>query len=267
MALLQLIDPAPALAGSVEQAVWMLQPGSGSTTRFPAMPRAMLTWQPPAGPVCFHALATQPSAQIQPQPWQALGLVLPPETAARLLGPSTGALVDAVLPWAELAGAGEAERLHEALLRAWHQAPGARGEAALGVLQAGLGRVLNRGSERQQAARAQGLAQLSRAAGLQGLGAARTLGLGERQLQRRCRALLGLGPKQLQRLTRFHTVLAQAVRQQRVPGADAALAAGYHDQSHLAREARLLAGAPLRELLAGARPDGPWWPLATQRAR
>jgi hypothetical protein len=42
--------------------------------------------------------------------------------------------------------------------------------------------------------------------------------------------------------------------------------AGFYDQSHLARDLRQLAGAPLGELISAARPDSPWWPLATRRS-
>jgi methylphosphotriester-DNA--protein-cysteine methyltransferase len=99
----------------------------------------------------------------------------------------------------------------------------------------------------------------------EGARAASALGVGERQLERRCRALLGLTPKQMQRMARMHGLLSTALRQQKLPDAEAALAAGFYDQSHLARETRLLTGATLRELLQEAHADGAWWPLATQR--
>ena len=60
-------------------------------------------------------------------------------------------------------------------------------------------------------------------------------------------------------------VLSEALRLQRLPDADAALRAGYYDQSHLARDTRLLTGATLRELLRQAHADGAWWPLGTPR--
>lgn len=107
--------------------------------------------------------------------------------------------------------------------------------------------------------------RLCQAVGHQGAGAATALGLGQRQLERRCRALLGMTPKQMQRITRLHGLLSGALRQQRLPDVDAALAAGYYDQSHLARDARLLTGATLRELLHQAQPEGAWWPLQAQR--
>lgn len=219
--------------------------------------------------VQLHAPGTRPRWFEHAQPFEALGLVLPATTAARLLGPSAGVAVDAALPWEAVAGAAEARRLLDALhadLRSGPDAPALpwRALRSLMLLQASLRRVLARGPERVRDARALALQQLGHAVAEQGVRAAATLGLGERQLERRCRAWLGLGPKQLQRTTRFSRLLAEAVRQRRLPDADMALAAGYCDQSHLAREARQLAGAPLREVLAGAHADGAWWPLATQ---
>ena len=69
----------------------------------------------------------------------------------------------------------------------------------------------------------------------------------------------------MQRVTRLHDLLSDALHWQRRPDADAALAAGYYDQAHLARDVRLLTGASLRELLQEAGPEGAWWPLQTQR--
>lgn len=256
---MQLILPQSDLRGVVECAI-MVQRAAGSFSRFPAMPRAMLTVAPGAdgsAAVSFHAMSTRAVTHAHAQPLHALGLVLPPDTAARLLGMSTGALVDATLTWAEVAGAAEAARLDDALQRAGGD------RARLAALQSSLRRVLARGPERVRHARAEALRRLCLAVGGQGARAATTLGLGERQLERRCQALLGLTPKQLQRTTRLHGLLSAALRQQRLPGSDAALAAGYYDQSHLARDARLLTGATLGELLQQAQADGPWWPLRT----
>lgn len=260
--MLYFVPPAPDLDGIVEAGLVVRQMANAPVSRFPAMPRAMLTLSPAGADealVAFHALSTRPVVHVHGGPFKALGLVLPPVTAARLMGPSTGASVDATLPWAELAGAPEAGRLDDELRRA-----GTDG-ARLRALQDSLRRVLSRGPERVRLARAAALQQLCLAVGRQGAQGASQLGLSERQLERRCRTLLGLAPKQMQRLTRFHAVLGGVLRQQRLPDAGAALAAGYYDQSHLALEARQLAGAPLRELLTGAHAAGDWWPLATQR--
>jgi AraC-like DNA-binding protein len=89
-------------------------------------------------------------------------------------------------------------------------------------------------------------------AGLAGRGAtvaqmARRLGIGERHLHRRSLAAFGYGPKTLGRILRFGRALALARTGQ--PLAVTAAGCGYADQSHLAREARDLAGVPMTELL------------------
>lgn len=258
---LQLMLPLAELRGAVECAV-VVRRDAGSLSRFPAMPRAMLTLAPADGGVAavvFHTISTRATEHTHAGPLKALGLVLPADTGAQLLGLTSGALVDAALPWAGMAGPAEARRLDDALQQAGDDA------ARLAALQASLRRVLSRGAERVRQARAESLQRLCAEVGRDGARASHALGLGERQLERRCRALLGLSPKQLQRIARLHGLLTDALRQQRLPGADAALAAGYYDQSHLARDARQLTGAPLRELLQQAHAAGPWWPLTTQR--
>jgi AraC-like DNA-binding protein len=82
------------------------------------------------------------------------------------------------------------------------------------------------------------------------------LSISERQLRRRCRAAVGLGPKELHRILRFQGFIARvqaSVDQQDASEVDLArwaVEAGYHDQAHLSRECRRLAGAPPGELLA-----------------
>ncbi|ASU81886.1 AraC family transcriptional regulator [Nocardiopsis gilva YIM 90087] len=69
---------------------------------------------------------------------------------------------------------------------------------------------------------------------------ARTLGLGERRLHRRCRSAFGYGPKTLSRILRMHRALAMA--RTGVPWATTAVTVGYADQAHLTREVTALAG-------------------------
>jgi AraC-like DNA-binding protein len=76
------------------------------------------------------------------------------------------------------------------------------------------------------------------------------LGIGARQLHRRCLGAFGYGPKTLARILRLRRALALA--RSGVPYAETAIRAGYADQPHLAREVRELAGRPLRELLGGS---------------
>ncbi|WP_369173275.1 helix-turn-helix domain-containing protein [Streptomyces sp. R28] len=73
------------------------------------------------------------------------------------------------------------------------------------------------------------------------------LGLGARQLHRRCLTAFGYGPKTLARILRLRRALALA--RGGVTFADTAVRAGFADQAHLARDVRELAGMPLGELL------------------
>lgn len=73
------------------------------------------------------------------------------------------------------------------------------------------------------------------------------LGLGARQLRRRCLTAFGYGPKTLARILRLQRALALA--RDGVPFADTAALAGFADQAHLARDVKELAGMPLGELL------------------
>jgi AraC-like DNA-binding protein len=72
---------------------------------------------------------------------------------------------------------------------------------------------------------------------------AMALGFSERQLRRRFLAAVGYGPKLLQRVLRLRRFLAAAGSHASFDGlAASAVAAGYADQAHLARECRALAG-------------------------
>jgi AraC-like DNA-binding protein len=73
------------------------------------------------------------------------------------------------------------------------------------------------------------------------------LGLGTRQLHRRCLAAFGYGPKLLGRVLRLQQALALG-RDGR-PGAEAAAVAGFADQAHLARDLRALAGSTWTDLV------------------
>ncbi|GLZ48323.1 AraC family transcriptional regulator [Actinomycetospora sp. NBRC 106375] len=80
------------------------------------------------------------------------------------------------------------------------------------------------------------------------------LPVSERQLRRRCRAAVGVGPKELQRVLRFHgfTARVHAAVDRGAPAdlAGWAVDVGYHDQAHLTRECRRLAGATPSEFVA-----------------
>jgi AraC-like DNA-binding protein len=81
---------------------------------------------------------------------------------------------------------------------------------------------------------------------------ARTLGMSERQLRRRCQAGAGYGPQTLQRVLRFRRFVS-AIDAGPLPDgglARAAIAAGYADQPHLSRECLRLSGLTPRALAA-----------------
>ncbi|ANP50286.1 AraC-like DNA-binding protein [Streptomyces griseochromogenes] len=75
------------------------------------------------------------------------------------------------------------------------------------------------------------------------------LGIGARQLHRRCLTAFGYGPKTLARVLRLQRALTLA--RSGIPYAETAARAGYADQPHLARDVRELAGRTLGELLGG----------------
>jgi len=84
------------------------------------------------------------------------------------------------------------------------------------------------------------------------------LGVGERQLLRRCRAAAGYGPAALRRVLRFRRFVSHVDMGEDAPGGPdlARLAAdtGYADQAHLTHECVRLAGLPPAALAAQRRP-------------
>jgi AraC-like DNA-binding protein len=95
---------------------------------------------------------------------------------------------------------------------------------------------------------------------------AATLGVSERQLERRFRDRVGVSPKQFARLARFERAMVVAKTQLPATslGPDDALdsnpslatiaqLAGYYDQSHLVRDVREFAGATPKQLLSRSR--------------
>jgi AraC-like DNA-binding protein len=86
--------------------------------------------------------------------------------------------------------------------------------------------------------------------------AAARLGVGERQLLRRCQAAVGYGPATLRRVLRFRRFLALADAGGGTVSDLARIAAeaGYADQPHLTRDCTRLAGLPPVALIAARRP-------------
>lgn len=265
--MMQVLPPPADLRPWIDGIVSVRAPAQLPCSWFPALPHAMLSVRVqgrvrdardllhPLPAATFHTLSTAPTRFLHDGAVQAVGLLVRPEAAACLLGASTGVLIDQVLPWAALVGEAEAARLEDEALSA--PDPARQVEALLGSFRRALGRGVH-------AARRPALALLCEAVAGAGAGAAAGLGIGERQLERRFLAGLGLPPKLFHRLARLHRTLGAALGGE-AQGAALALDAGYYDQSHLARELRQLAGAPLRQLLAEAHPDSPRWTLASGR--
>jgi AraC-like DNA-binding protein len=84
---------------------------------------------------------------------------------------------------------------------------------------------------------------------------ARKLGTSDRTLRRRCESLFGYGPKTLERVLRLQRFLTHARTSEDVTISALAYDAGYCDQAHLTREARLLTGLTPKSILAQLR-DG-----------
>lgn len=260
---LRIHSPPPEASPWVLVGVAADLPAALAATHFPAMPQAMLTLRLAAAgggrwrlcpPLTFHTLSTRPTVYPHAGDTKALGLLLRPQAAATLLAAAGAVQVDAVLPWQVLAGDAEAGRAEEAVVQAPDDA------ARLGALVQSLQRTMQRASRGREAEQARLLA----AVGRHGAQAGVLLGLGPRQLERRCQALLGLAPKPFQRLLRFQQALSLSLTTP-LPGAQLALEAGYCDQSHLAREVRQMAGRPLQALHGDARAGAAGWPMASHR--
>lgn len=73
------------------------------------------------------------------------------------------------------------------------------------------------------------------------------LGIGARQLHRRCLPLFGYGPQHLARVLRLRRALVAA--RTGVPLVEVAMTAGFADQAHFSREVRDLAGTTPTRLL------------------
>lgn len=92
---------------------------------------------------------------------------------------------------------------------------------------------------------------------------ARSVDLGERQLERLFDAKVGLSPKALAKVLRFQAFLAHTLEPR--PLAELALAHGYADQSHLARDLRALTCMTPTELRALRMSDSSNPPAADSR--
>jgi AraC-like DNA-binding protein len=89
-----------------------------------------------------------------------------------------------------------------------------------------------------------GAARLLARPGARADAVAARLGIGERQLRRRCQAAVGYGPRTLSRVLRFRRFLARVEFGDAGDLAAVAAETGYADQAHLTRESTRLAGLP-----------------------
>jgi AraC-like DNA-binding protein len=167
------------------------------------------------------------------EPTQRLAVRLRPGTAASWLGVPAHSIVDRALPLEAFWGRAACE-LEERLA----EARGRTAQRAY-VEEALLARVADLVGPATLAS-----AAVSRIVANGGRIAARALacelGASERRLERVLREHVGLGPKRFARIVRLweaRNALARGASQ-----LEAALAAGYHDQAHLHRDSRSLAG-------------------------
>jgi methylphosphotriester-DNA--protein-cysteine methyltransferase len=170
-----------------------------------------------------------------PPPGSAvLGAQLRPGAAASVLGVPASAVRDDRVDVAELWGADAAARAVDALATA----PDA--QAAAAALEAVV------------ACRVAAGAAVDRVGAAIRAGRGSDIGLGERQLRRRCTDSFGYGPKLLARVLRFQHAV-EALRSSSNPLAIIAVDAGYADQAHFTHEVGALAGitpARLRSMLS-----------------
>lgn len=254
--------PVPHPVSQWADGAVLIRLGAGQqVSRFPAMPRAMLVMhlaRPEGGswsvtqPATFHTLTTEPSEYTHAGGITALGLIVRPAAAACLLAP----LTDQSVPWREVVSAPEAARLAEEI------EPLDDEFTCLRALMASFARAM----DTVPLAQWQATERLCEAVGQHGANAGDLLGIGRRQLERRCKATLGVSPKQFERLERFHRALSAVVTQDAASLAQESLDAGYCDQSHLGLDARQLGGASMLEMKSQATPGTPWWALSTPRA-
>ena len=240
--------PPPELAGSVA-CLWarVVPPGGGQNTL--VLPDACtdLIWQSGRG-VFVAGPDTGPWPSASPAGSVMTGVRLSPGAGGPALGLPLSALLDQRVGASEL-GTGLGGRLARSL------GPELSPAAALRLLAGEARRlVLDNPADPLVAEAARLLGQPRAQAG----DVAARLGVGERQLLRRCRAAAGYGPATLRRVLRFRRFVARVDAGEGHPGgpdlARLAADAGYADQAHLTHECVRLAGLPPAALTAERRP-------------
>jgi AraC-like DNA-binding protein len=238
--------PRPELGGSVA-CLWarVIPPGDGGGQVTWVLPDACcdLIWQSRRG-VFVAGPDTGPWSSALPAGTVLAGVRLRPGAGGPVLGLSLSALLDQRVALSDL-GTGAGARLARRLVPALTPA------VALRLLASEVGEQVRESPADPLVAEAARM--LGRPRAEVGEVAAR-LGVGERQLLRRCRAAAGYGPAALRRVLRFRRFVSRVDAGEGAPGEPdlARLAAdtGYADQAHLTHECARLAGLPPGALAA-----------------
>jgi AraC-like DNA-binding protein len=203
----------------------------------------------------FSGPTTMPTTAWRSARLRCVGLVIQPAATATFLRGGAGLLADSTAAAADLWGPRWTAREEQVLA-----APTPR--AALELLFAFAWELVRDPLHAQRQATQQQLAAAVASAVDE---APHRLGVSSRQLERRCAAALGMRPKLFQRVHRVELALRAAMAQGSAD-ADLALRLGWYDQSHMARDFRLLVGMAPGQLLASLAQDGSaYWPLQVGR--
>lgn len=167
----------------------------------------------------------------RPRPHELLGVRFRPGGARALLGVNVAHLVDACVPWSEVA---EPLASVDAVVR--EPSLAAATEGIVHTLQDRLREV--RAGDRL-AARAAAAVVCAPGESVSSL--AGRLGVSRQHLRRLVVSAAGVAPKQLARIVRFRRVTERLANDER-PSAALALDCGYCDQAHMAREFRAFTG-------------------------
>lgn len=167
------------------------------------------------------------------------GMRFRPGALPQLLAVDMRGTVDRELPLTRLLGFAAARRLRQRLASAPDLA--ARAAAATAWLAEAAGET--QVPSATPCTRAVGLIRAGRG-GVRVEAVAAELGRSRRQLERDFATGLGIGPKLYSRIVRLQAALVELDAAERGASLEAALAAGYFDQSHLLRDFRALAGRP-----------------------
>ena len=239
--------PPPELGGSVA-CLWarVVPPGAGQTTLVLPDACSDLIWQSGRG-VFVAGSDTRPWPSASPAGTVMAGVRLRPGAGGAALGLPLSALLNQRVEASDL-GPGVGARLARSL------GPALAPAAALRLLASEVRRlVLDHPPDPLVTEAARLLGQPGAQAGE----VAARLGVGERQLLRRCRAAVGYGPATLRRVLRFRRFVDRIDAGEGQPGgpglARLAAGTGYADQAHLTRECVRLAGLPPAALTAARR--------------